>query len=147
MYKHKAEKLYHNVLKTMEKLVGNKTTYDIDLKKTGKKLFGKRFVGVFPSDKIPKLKKNHMIIANLDTSIEPGSHWVGIVKDKKNITWVYDSYGRNIHKILPKLSGMVKLKSTERDIEQKVEEDNCGARSLAFLYVFDKHGIKYAKYI
>lgn len=148
MNKQKAEKLYNNILKKMYKKVGKTTTYDSTLNKVGKKLFGKRFLGVFSSDRIPKLKKGDMLIANLDKSYESGSHWVGIVMDKKGITWVYDSFGRKLHTILPNIKkGRGKVKSTEFDAEQVKEQTDCGARSLCFLEVFYKKGIEYAKYI
>lgn len=146
--KQQAEKIYKKELQKMIKLVGNKTTFSDKLDKVAIKLFGNRFMGVFPNDKIPKnIKMGYFLIANLDNSNEPGSHWVGIIKEK-DIIWVYDSFGRNIHKIMPGIYGKRrKIKSTERDAEQHKKEENCGARVLAFLSVFNKHGIKYAKYI
>lgn len=146
--KAKAEKFYKSSLKRMVRLVGNSTTYDNDLEKTGKKLFGSLFVGIFSSDEIPDINKNEMLIANLDKHNEAGSHWVGIIKDKNDIIWVYDSFGRNLHKILPSIYGKGKtIKSTEQDAEQNKKENNCGARCLAFLNIFHKLGIEYAKYV
>lgn len=61
----------------------------------------RRFLGVFPSDKLPKLK--HLVtktglIANLDPSSKPGSHWVAIFVTprggrKKTVMEYFDSYG------------------------------------------------------
>lgn len=145
----KAERIYEIELNNMIKLVGNKTTYSDQLLIIGKKLFKNKFMGIFTSDKIPKnIKIGYMIIVNLDSSGQSGSHWVAVCKDKKGTIWVYDSFGRSIHKILPDIyNKRRKIKSTERDLEQDIEESNCGARCLAFLQVFHKYGSDYAKWI
>ena len=147
--KKKAEKLYTQELKKIIKIVGNKTTYSDQLYKVGKQIFGPDFLGVFTSDRIPNtININKMAIINLDSSEMSGSHWVAICKDKKGIIWVYDSFGRNTHEILPDIYGKKRIiKTTERDAEQNKNESNCGARCLAFLKVFDKYGSKFAKYI
>ena len=142
-----AEKLYKKYLKRIIKLVGNKTTYDKKLIKIGNKLFGKKFRGVFPSDLIPKINNGEFFIANLDTSYEQGSHWIGIVKDKKGLL-IYDSFGRKSKTIIPSVYKLYrKVIDTEYDKEQKIKESNCGARSLSFLMVYYKKGFNYAKYI
>ena len=45
------------------------------------------FVGVFPCDKIPVLnfKYPKFMIINIDTSYEPGLHWLAIRIDKNSI--------------------------------------------------------------
>jgi hypothetical protein len=141
-----AEKKYQQLVKHFHKVVGDRTTYDDELRKVAKRLFGRKFMGVFPSDRIPKMKNKQMLIANLDSSGEPGSHWVAIVKEN-NTTLVYDSFGRSLHKILPKFQGRGKVIMTEKDAEQRISEDDCGARSLAFLSIFHKYGGRYAKFI
>lgn len=141
-----AEAKYKQLLHHFYRVVGRNTTYNDELNRVGHRIFGNLFKGVYASDKIPKLKNKEMIIANLDTSGEPGSHWVAIVKDN-NKTLVYDSFGRSLHSILPKLKGRGTITTTERDAEQHVNEDDCGARCLAFLSVFHKYGGRYAKYI
>lgn len=145
-----AENKYHESLRDIVKIVGNKTTHSSQLEYFGKKLFGKNFVGVFTCDLIPKkIPRGHFAIVNLDSSDMTGSHWVSIAKEEESDTiWVYDSFGRSTHKILPSIYGEGrKIKTTERDPEQDNEETNCGARSLAFLKVFHDLGHDYAKYI
>ena len=143
-----AEKYYQKYLKFVESIIGNQTTYNDELMEIGKELFGDKFIGVYASDQIPKLKSGEMVICNLDSSNEPGSHWVSLFKSGNNI-FIYDSFGRCTYKILPELkqsgNGMVKM--TEKDVEQKDDEYNCGARCIACLMVFNNHGIKYAKWI
>ena len=70
-----AELLYNKILKDVERLTGDKTTYLEQLNGVGKKLLGVKFKGVFPSDKIPKLNDlSPYCILNLDKYTESGSH-------------------------------------------------------------------------
>lgn len=144
---------YYNeyLKKIVRPLLGNDTTYLNDLEKVGRKLFGVKFKGVYPCDKIPKLNDlSPYCIANLDNSKQCGSHWIGIAKiHGKNECLVYDSFGRSYKKIIPILgyNGNGKIINTDRDIEQKVLENNCGERSMAWLCVYDKKGYKTAKSI
>lgn len=146
------DRLYKLKLKEIEKYhTGDKTTYLGELNGAGKKLLGVKFKGVFPSDKIPKLNDlSPYCILNLDTSKEPGSHWIALAKnDGKDHTMVYDSFGRHNHTIIPKLrySGNGRVVDADRDAEQKVLETNCGARSLAWLCIYDKWGEDVARLI
>jgi hypothetical protein len=146
----KADKLYNRVLKDkIYPLIGNKTTYLTELNDVGQKLFKNKYYGTFPSDKIPKLTdKMPYCILNLDSSEKAGSHWVALAKHKK-VCYLYDSFGRKSTMIIPNLafSGNGRILNTDDDVEQKVKEVNCGARCLAFLYVFDKNGSDVAKLI
>lgn len=143
-----ANKMYNNILKKIvTPLVGDKSTFQHDLEKAGRKLLGTEFKGVYPSDKIPVLNdlKKYAII-NLDKSTEPGSHWVAIAHQNQKI-YVYDSFGRKTVKILPALfqSGNgSKILDTEPDPEQKIDETNCGGRSLSWLIFFEHYGSKNA---
>lgn len=98
------------------------------------------------------------LITNLDDSNMPGSHWVALAYDipdeslgkKQGLIWVYDSFGRKTGDILPQLAkqfGKNNLRMADDDAEQKLIEDDCGARCLAFLYIFDRHGSDVAKFI
>lgn len=162
--KSSAEDLYNLVLNSViYPLVGKRVTFGRDLTKAGMKLFGMNYIGTFAADEIPDsfgkdvTEKNITdrsplyLIANLDDSNEPGSHWIALAFDAKTQKiWVYDSFGRSTNKIIPILAkqfGEKNLRMTEDDSEQKITEDDCGARSLAFLYIFDKHGAEVAKFI
>lgn len=118
-------------------------TYLSQVDYIGKKLFGDDFVGVFPADEQPTLKNGQMCIMNLDRKGLPGSHWIALGQDK-DTTLIYDSFGRP-SKDIYKTRG--KTKDTEYDAEQDEAEDNCGARSLAWCYVFKTLGPRAAEYI
>lgn len=146
------EQIYNSKLKDVEKYyTGDKTTYLSELNGAGHKLFGVKYKGTFASDKIPKLNDlAPYAILNLDSSKEPGSHWIAVAKSKKgNYLICYDSFGRKNSNIIPKLksSGNGRIVDTEKDAEQKFQETNCGARCLAFLCIFNDYGEDLAKLI
>jgi len=137
-----AHREYNKILKSVKKRVGSKTTYLQQLDIAGKQMFGSKFHGVYPSDRIPKLTDSRPYsILNLDKSTEPGSHWISIAKVGDH-TIVYDSFGRHHTKIIKSLShsGNGKLISTDDDQEQPILSTDCGARSLSWLEFLDKHG-------
>lgn len=164
-----AENLYNLVLEEIiYPMVGKRVTFDKDLTKAGFKLFGCNYMGTFASDQIPAIGKipgTHKsvttsnvseksplyLIANLDDSNMPGSHWVALAFDvRTKKIWVYDSFGRKTGDILPQLAkqfGKNNLRMADDDAEQKLTEDDCGARCLAFLYIFDRHGSDVARFI
>ena len=124
-------------------LTGDKVTNSTDLHKVGKQLLGNKFIGVFPSDMIPKLTlKTPYCIVNVDNSSMSGSHWMSVVKSARCETVLYDSFGRSHVKIIPslKLSGNGRIIDTDLDAEQKISQEDCGARSISFLLFYDKYG-------
>ena len=93
MNSYKVLKEYENNLELLEDILGNESTTDVDLLKIGILLFNNRFVGVFPSDKMKKLKNNQMCIINTDD--HSGTHWLACYI-YKNKTYVYDSFDRDV---------------------------------------------------
>lgn len=53
------------------------------------------FLGVFPSDRLPEDIKQYpaSLIANVDKSNQPGSHWIAIYIDREEQGIFFDSYG------------------------------------------------------
>lgn len=145
----KAEKLFKHYLTMIYKLVGKNTTYLSQLEGSGKLLLGVKFKGVFPSDKIPRLNDlSPYAIINLDNSKESGSHWIAIAK-KDDKTLVFDSFGRSYKRIIPQLNltGNGRIINTDLDVDQKVKQTDCGARSLCWILLYDNHGWNVAKHI
>ena len=141
--------LYNKMLKDVEKVTGDKTTYLQQLNKVGKKMLSVKYKGTFPSDKIPRLNDlSPYCILNLDKSTEPGSHWVALAKHG-NHSILYDSFGRDNKKIIPNLrySGNGQIFNTDLDCEQKIQETNCGARCICWLKFLDEYGVKNAMLI
>lgn len=135
---------YDTILKTVESIIGNTTTYQGQLDELASKLFGKRYKGSHSSDRIPHLTNKQCAIINLDPHDLPGSHWVAIYKDSDELC-VYDSFGRKTSQILPSAKeGNGKTVDADYDAEQKIKESNCGARALAWLVYIDEYGAKEA---
>lgn len=129
--------------------IGNSSTFMSDLKKEGGIFFPSKFHGVYPSDKIPKLKPGQYAILNTDNSKGLGEHWIAVAKIDNHNTVCYDSFGRHNKDVISTLSksGNGKITDTDRDAEQIPSELDCGARCLAFLIVLDNWGYDLAKLI
>lgn len=145
------EKKYNEYLDAIQQKMGNQITYTNDLEKYGKYALGGRFQGVFSSDSLKKLSvlKPYAIV-NLDKSNQPGSHWIAIAynNDEDDTITIYDSFGRNSKKIIPNIYSIYNgIIDTDNDKEQRISEDNCGQRSLAWLMVYDKLGRDAARLI
>jgi hypothetical protein len=138
-----AENIYNKIVKeVIVPLTGNGSTFMSELNGIGKKLLSVKFKGVFPSDRIPKLNDlAPYCILNLDRSNQPGSHWIAMAKHGDNCI-LFDSFGRPYKDIIPNIrfSGNGRIFDTDYDANQDVKEENCGAKSLAFLLFFDKYG-------
>ena len=111
----------------------------------GRRLLGKKFVGVFARDTFPfsSLKPGDMGIINTDTNNMPGEHWVAVARGvvEPKLIFVYDSFGRkNLIKPVKALPPGIKLHDVDLDPEQQEAEENCGQRSIAFLMVFRQCG-------
>ena len=136
------DEIYERKLQLVEAIIGNGTTWLRDLRHMGTRLFGSRFAGAFASDKIPVLtNETPYAIVNVDKSSEPGSHWVALAKNG-SVTLFYDSFGRRGSNLIPAVcvSGNGRIVDVERDAEQRILEANCGARCLAWFWVFDDFG-------
>lgn len=146
-----ANRMYNKILKLVYKLLGKGITYSDQLDYVGKKLLSVKFKKCYPSDKIPKLSDlAPYCILNLDRSNEPGSHWVALAKiPNKNSCILYDSFARSHKKILKELnfSGNGRVTESKRDVDQKISQNDCGARSMAFLILLDQKGVDVAKLI
>ncbi len=145
----RAEKLFKHYYKTeVAPAIGHHTLTKTDeLNRAGKKLLGKRFVGVFAQDRVPPLKDGEMVIINNHVSGQPGEHWMGGYKHKGKLV-VFDSFARDLNKFLPVLSKQIRVLSTDRsDREQRHVDENCGNLSLAWLLLAKKHGVELATMI
>lgn len=143
---------YSNILQCITRLLGSESTYDYQLEELGRSIIGKTFRGVFPSDLVPNLHKGDTCIINLDTSDKGGSHWVGCYcrSSKKNheLLVIYDSFGRDNKKIFKgRGQELEDAIETDRDAEQRITEDNCGQRSLAWCIYACQYGIDKAMLI
>ena len=125
----------------------------VELNKVGKKLFKKRFKGVYTPVDIKKIyNKRHgigsmYILNDLDF---PGRHWTALAKISDNTYLFYDSFGRSFEKMFrDKATDEMKriTINTEKDQEQKINEELCGQACLAFLTVYYYYGPQAAYFV
>ena len=122
------------------------TTSSLELDRVGKKLFGKQWLGVVPSDRVPSRRPNSYLIANLHTAAMPGLHWVcRYVDENGNSAW---------HDPLAQLGQAQRRRHDfERHVrqwtdeapaphDQEASEYNCGQRCLAALCVAQSSGFQ-----
>lgn len=119
------ENEYKFFLKKICSELGTGITNTKQLMNKGRDLFGDLFRGVYPSDMIPSLISGQCLIFNLDKRNQPGTHWCAMYKHGRSV-YYYDSFGRKV------LKGAGAL-SSDKDVEQKMTENNCGQRCLAWL--------------
>ena len=132
------DRVYKDFLKIAEACVGKGETTEQDLDSVGKAFFGDDFAGVFAVNEVPTTTQFKYAIANLDKRGEAGTHWVALANLGNDVYMVYDSYGRKKGRILPALD--LPTMDTEYDAEQTTKQNNCGARCLAWLLLFDEFG-------
>jgi hypothetical protein len=133
------DRVNERLLKKVEQIIGNKTTSNTDLDKIGKYLFQKKYLGTFAADKFPSNKIGYYIL-NLDKTGMPGSHWVACINLGKTIL-VYDSFGMKTSNILKNVFPKnLKILDSNYDIEQEIHEDNCGARCITAILLYDEYG-------
>lgn len=120
-----------------------------ELEKLCKKFLDNKFLGVFPSDVIPKSRKSlWSVIFNLSAHDEEGSHFIAITKRKRKIFY-FDSFGKNCTNI----NLLEFLKSFGLDIEYnsiKIQDDRsslCGYYCFYFLYEYSVKNKSYENFI
>jgi hypothetical protein len=134
---------YNAILQTVYLRLGKGVTSSLQLNRVGKQMIGTSFLGSFPQDMAPRnVKKGQSFVLNLDTRKQKGSHWCGVYYNGCKFH-VYDSFGRASSRILPifiKKVGYL-YADADKDAEQKIKQNDCGQRSLAWLMFVQKHGI------
>jgi len=150
MEQKKIHKVYDKKVKQIEKnkklKLGKGETTNFQLDESAEYLLPPgKYQGTFSSDRLPTLKSTHSCILNLDNSAQPGSHWVAIYRSGLRLC-CYDSFGRKAKQILPntKIRKGLKVVDSDLDVEQKIEEANCGQRCLAWLDFAYSKGINEA---
>lgn len=107
--------------------------------------YGKRFLGVYPRDLAPELKKGTGMIINTDPSEEPGEHWVAIYNDCDFNGVYFDSFGLPpLHEEILKVLNNSCNSWEYNDIQiQNLRSIRCGEYSIIFLMVmFENHSLK-----
>jgi hypothetical protein len=130
--------------------VGTAVTSDSELNRAGKRLIGRAFTGVYASDTIPPFARtgSSYCVVNIDNHTQEGSHWLGLAKRGTRV-YLYDSFGRAASEVLPNLAASCReqgmtLVAKKSKPEQTRSQEDCGARSLAWLLLFKRYGARIA---
>lgn len=139
--------LYNQILKLVESVIGTGITNSNELKKTAKLFLQQKNKGL-PSIEVSYAARdevlNHIkstegkkfIFVNTDRSDLGGTHHMVIYQNGKNL-YFYDSFGRTHGKVVPELMDLdpevynIRDSDTD-DREQRLKEDNCGARVISW---------------
>ena len=121
--------------------IPNKSLTNIELEEYAKQLGIPHFRGVFMRDQLPtKVNKKECGIVNLNTSQEPGSHWVCYYKNNAKDRIYFDSFGQitpvEVQKYLKTKNEFAKGESVIKrntDIVQDVNTHICGHLCLFVL--------------
>lgn len=142
MKEYQIEKEFKKIQKQVTKLFPA-VTNNVELQNFCTSLFGKRFKGVYASDKLPILLKNQSSIINTDPSDKAGKHWIALCRGSDGTMYFYDSFARDMDKIMPMIRKKFKnitFRYDTLDKEQKASEFNCGANCIAWIMMFHKFG-------
>ena len=147
---------YKNMMKDLTKIMGNGELDSIQLTKMCKSTFNKEFNSVCAwSEYIPNKNKPFSII-NTDNTI--GEHWLGAYTEDGKTVYVYDSFARNLKRIMKDWYDLSKKLGYKLIFVNKGQDQadksgntpaqiNCGLRSFCHLYCIKLYGIKKARHI
>ena len=146
----KYKSLYLKYKKHVITKFGKKALDDRQLTELGRNIFGSKYLGTFPQDKVPWNKTGYLI-CNVDTSKKintDDAHWVAIYTTKTRL-YIYDTFGRHTSFILPIVFEKAakinkKIIEADHDPEQYGYSEICGQLSMAFLCVVKDLGVKKA---
>lgn len=125
-----------------EEQVGIGMTGEDTLRRAGREFFRKSFINVLASNEIPQRRYQKGIgyyIINNKPRGNTGEHWLGLIMTSDGSVIVWDSFGRDIKTLMPDLWGRYHkwIVIPDKDKEQKITQEDCGARCLAFLAIYD----------
>lgn len=104
-----------------------------------------KYRGCFMQDELKEYKNGYYIL-NTDTKKNTGIHWISVYTTPKT-AYIFDSYGRDTHKITPILKKTIeasgrKIIESDKDQDQKGYSQLCGHLCVSWLLCCQKFGIK-----
>lgn len=93
------------------------------LQKCGRSLFGKKFIGVFPLNEVPK-DVNGFAIVNDDFAGNKGTHWRAFILQQNESPVIYDP---------------LKVTPADNEADQHPAQENCGQLCLTALEVYHRY--------
>jgi len=138
----KVNRAFGLAVKYFEDILGNGMTNEIDLGRECRYFFRGDFIKVLASNELPDRKRFKSIgyyIINNKPRGSAGEHWLSMIITPDGHVVVWDSFGRDIKTLMPDLWGKYGkwIVVPDRDKEQKITQEDCGARCCAFLAIYD----------
>ena len=136
MDENEAMKVYQQGIGKAKRQMGSNFMFSDALDACARSMVGPTFMGVFARDQLDynSMRPGQTAIVNTKPSSHGGEHWCGVGCDRQNRIVVYDSFGRKGAGLLH-IPGAV---DTDLDAEQKVEEVDCGPRSVSWCVLFSR---------
>lgn len=139
----------------IHKILGKGVTSDFTLDRVGKQLFKNQWLGVFlssvkPIEFLKNVKKDGEYYGILNTAKSKksaGVHWLGVVlhiKEGNHKYYVWDSFGRPTQKLVPQFIRTIGYRFVNINTNgsnQTTKQDDCGARTIAWLLFVKKNGL------
>lgn len=94
------------------------------------------FVGVFPCDRLPRLKPGQAMIVNTEPHTKPGEHWVAFYMTKSGALEYFDSFG--LPPLVPQLRKYINTQAHTRFSHSTIQlqhetSETCGNHCIAFV--------------
>ena len=142
-----ADSLFKKYKKQIIKQLGRKALADDQINKLCKELFGSKFKGVYPQDRLKTTTGMYILNTDKSTHINSdSSHWVAVVQTKTTL-YVYDSFGRltkNVLKLITKTTTKKIVESSLYPEQYGANSEVCGQLCIAWLCVVHESGIRVA---
>ena len=132
--------------------LGREPLDNFQIEAVGKEWFGKKWGFVSDQSKtIPKTPDRYYIVNTAHSDKSPGYHWTALYISKTGKSYIYDSFARNVKKLMPILEKNIKGRGSvgvnTNGAEQHIQSSLCGHISLAFLWCVHQLGIRKASQI
>jgi hypothetical protein len=133
--------------------LGRGPLVDHDIDVVGRAEFGRRWGGVSLQSEWRPKRGCYYIVNTAWTPASNGEHWVAVYVSPAGVVYAYDSFGRNVRRLLHHVGktarqwGAEPLESTDNDAEQRGASSVCGHLSLAWLMVVRDLGVRKAWYV
>ena len=149
MNKAMATNMYKKLVEALVSHFDNETKTNTDLIQIGRVIFKPLGNNVMRNAdySFDKMAGEYSII---NTDNGQGVHWISVYQERHSV-YVWDSFGRDIKKLMPEFAKRAKVEgyniitaNKRYDHEQEATQNDCGLRSLAWLILAKSKGIKTA---
>ena len=152
MSKASATSMYKKLVEALVSHYDNETKTNTDLIQIGRVIFEPLGNNVIRNAdySFDKMDGEYSII---NTDNGQGIHWTAVYQERNNV-YVWDSFGRDIKKLMPEFAKRAKVQgyniitaNKRYDREQEATQNDCGLRSLAWLILAKSKGVRFASLI